>query len=635
MNSVITFLSLHASIRPHDDPASRESPLSSLNAIDRIVIICVLALGILQFTGYVRAPGELADARYSELTRSILETGSYQFNFRPETLMPPGLPLILALICRAVGYTQAVLFHVMSISTTLALLASYALLRRTAGRTVAAAACLLLVSSPALFSFATQIIFSDMPYFCASMLALLLALKMDRAQPSHARIGWMLLFSISMVLALMIRSAGIALVAGLSIWILASFLADRSLGRRRLKLFLFPLLLALSAQVLWTEWAGLRQFSEWALPGYPGSYITQLKVKSGNDPELGPAHLKDLPERVEQNLVTRTAELVKLLSRKEWVNPFWCSPLIFGILAPILIGLASSLRKNGGQLHDWYFAGYELMYALWPWNFEMRFLLPIVPLACLYFWRGIKAIGSFSRRQPGIAGWTFLLVGVVLTFTSANWAAHTRLGQALGATGFWAVFTLVGCGMLILRSFDASPHAQRVLAVSTFQPGGRFLPLLRLAALLVLGALAGKGVAMQVRIAHSNMTYDMTRAIFYPDIEAAQWIRTHESPGVVVMARKQDLVYHYSNHMVIWFPPISDPQVLMGGIRKHHIGLVVVTDRDDGYFVPRQEDCFQPLFRNYSQAFQLVHHGPDNWVFEIRPQLTAREPSTELSRVAR
>jgi hypothetical protein len=626
----ITFPSLYTSARSRNDAASSESAISSLNAIDLIVIICVLALGTLQFIGYLRAPGELADARYSELTRSILETGSYQFNFRPETLMPPGLPLILALICRAVGYSQAVLFHVMSISTTLALLASYALLRRTAGRTVAAAACLLLGSSPALFSSATQIVFSDMPYFCASMLALLLALKTDRAQPGPARTGWVLLFSISLLLALMIRSAGIALVAGLTIWILASLLADRTLGRRRLKLFLFPLLLALSAQLLWMEWAGLRQFSEWALPGYPGSYITQLKVKSGNHPELGLAHLKDLPDRVEQNLVTRTAELVKLLSRKEWVNPFWCSPLIFGILALILIGLASSLGKNGGQLHDWYFAGYELMYALWPWNFEMRFLLPVVPLACLYLWRGIRAIGSFSLRQPVIAGLTFLLVGVVLTFTTASWAAHTRLGQAFAATGFWAVFTLVGCGVLVLRSFDASAHAQRVLAGSTFQRGARFLTLL-----LVLGALVGKGVAMQIRTARSNMNCDMTRAIFYPDIEAAQWIRTHESPDVVVMARKQDLVYHYSAHMVIWFPPISDPQVLMDGIRKHHIGLVVVTDRENGYFVPRQEDCFQPLLHSYSQAFHLVHHGPDNWVFEVRPQVTARELSTDFSRVAR
>jgi len=42
------------------------------------------------------------------------------------------------------------------------------------------------------------------------------------------------------------------------------------------------------------------------------------------------------------------------------------------------------------ELIEWYFAGYELIYLLWPWTMELRFLLPIAPLACFYIWQGAK-----------------------------------------------------------------------------------------------------------------------------------------------------------------------------------------------------------------------------------------------------
>ena len=58
-------------------------------------------------------------------------------------------------------------------------LASYELLRRLEGRTAAAVISLLLISSPQEFAMATQMVFSDLPYFFTSMVALLLMRRLD------------------------------------------------------------------------------------------------------------------------------------------------------------------------------------------------------------------------------------------------------------------------------------------------------------------------------------------------------------------------------------------------------------------------------------------------------------------------
>src|SRR5262249_30084932 len=104
----------------------------------------------------------------------------------------------------------------------------------------------------------------------------------------------------------------------------------------------------------------------------------------------------------------------------------------------------------------------------------------------------------------------------------------------------------------------------------------------------------------------------------YPDIEAAQWLQSHTDSSAVIMARKEDLVYHYSRRKVLWFPPSSDPNLLMEGICKHHVSEIVVVEREGSYFLPSDEDCFASLVRSYPDAFHLVHCGSRNRIFQVK-----------------
>lgn len=594
---------------------------------DWAVYALILLIGGIQFIYYTHAADFLTSPDYPDLARSILEHHSYQLDYLPMTTLPPGLPLILALVGRFFGLSPAVQFRVIAVSTTLGLIVAYHLLRRVEGRGLAAAACLLFGSCPLLFGFCTVIIFPEMPYFLASMLALLLAVKIDRTEPARVPIPWMLLLGVDLVMAVLIRSVGIALLVGLGTWIVTSLIVVPEIGRRRLKRFLLPLVLGLVAQIGWSAWAGRHQVLEWQLPGYPQSYMSQLKVKNGHYPELGMASLGDIPSRVERNIVTRAAGFGQILTRR-YISPFWSSPAIIGVLILIILGLASSFQY-GGELHDWYFLWYEAMFLLWPWDYRDRFVFPVVPLACLYLWRGVKALRDHSIRRPKAVGLCVFLCGSILCLSSAGFAFrilaftvetnHPRGDhlQPIAAAFFWGILAAIG---FVMSRFPSLPQSQRDAPpfswLSRIAKSETSLTL-SFVGILALAILVGSGIATQLVWGRGNMTPDIKLQASYGEIQAADWIRTHEASNRVIMARDPGTFFHYTGRRAVWFPPISDPTVLMDGIRRHHVGVIVVMNPPMRYWLPTEDVCFQSLLRAYGSAFHLSHRDTNYQVYEV------------------
>ena len=146
----------------------------------------------------------------------------------------------------------------------------------------------------------------------------------------------------------------------------------------------------------WMLWAERHPVSIWPVHGFQESYVAQLRLKNGNNPELGMATWRDVLKRPLENEDDMATSMAGLLTHKQ-IAPAWYSPATVIPLALLLIGLASSFRKTGGGITEWYFVGYQFLYLFWPWDFELRFQLPIAPLAALYIWRGgqlILAAGS-------------------------------------------------------------------------------------------------------------------------------------------------------------------------------------------------------------------------------------------------
>jgi len=73
---------------------------------------------------------------------------------------------------------------------------------------------------------------------------------------------------------------------------------------------------------------------------------------------------------------------------------------------------------------------------------------------------------------------------------------------------------------------------------------------------------------------------------------------------------------------LIWFPPSSNPQLLMEGILRNRVNYVLVARREYNYYLPPDDDCFAPLLRAYPEAFRLVHQVPEFRIFRVVTNLS-------------
>lgn len=582
------------------------------------------------------------DVTYYELARSILAGQTYGFNARIETMLPPGFPAMLALLCVTVGCSYGVLIRAMPVFATLAFIVSYDLMRREVGRAVAAGMCFLLISSSEVFDFSTTLVFSDLPYFFASSVVLLLVAQLDerpRASPRSA--SWWLL-CVLVPASVLLRSAGLTLLTGFVVWMAASSFFGRAIAVRRVRVFLPPLLLGLLAQGAWMEWGHRHEVSEWPIGGYPKSYFSQLWLESGNEPEQGRATPGDVIRRVARNAVDRATNVVDLLARRGG-PPEWSSPVVLVTIGLVVTGVAASIIHGGGALHDWYYIGHEAMYLLWPWEFEERFFLPVIPLTCLYLWRGGQVLLRLAAARPRAFGRGLLPLALVLGAGSLAWLRRTGDLKAALALAFWSGLVALASWLAWADSLETTGRmagwSERLRRPLSWMPRANLNPA-RAFGLVVLVAFVAWGLAEQLTIGQRNLDFDVTRIGSYPSIEAAKWLRTHSPETASVMARDREVVYHYAGRRVVWFPPISDPAVLMDGVRRHVVDLIVVTDGRSHYWRPTDRACFDRLRAAYPDAFTLVHEEAVYRIFSVsaaasRTAVHGASPSPALAPRAR
>lgn len=609
-----------------------ERPLPSpglSTVVDFLICALILCLGALPFFLYEKAPDLLhEDANYVELAKSLLH-GSYASDFVPERVQPPGLPVILAAVCATSSCTHDTLIRTMPVFFTLGFLISYAVIRRQRGRLIAAASCLLLASSPALFVFVSSSLWPAYPYFFVSMLVLLLAPKLETSVSGPRRFLAAALLALLVTWAVLIQSAGIALIGALLGWAVLSLLRDYPVGKSRIQFIAPAILAAVLAQTLWLHRGSNPK--DWPLAGYPDTYIAQMKLKSGNYPEMGLAAPKDIMLRVRNNLKERTLYLEYVLIRR-WISHSWTSIGVAGSVLLALLGVCSSLWRSDSQLCALYFLGYECIYLLWPWSFETaRFMLPVLPLACFYLAEGVVALCRWSQQCPRRLAVLFLPLASTLAFFAARQGWRGPAGHGLQdkvSAAFWVLSAALCAGIARKGSLPSTRLLSSARSFfSKHYSTGRFsFSLAEVLGALLLICLVVRGVAAEIPLGLENLTAGSARLDNTPQIQAARWIQSHTDPNAIVASRLISLVHYYSGRKVIWFPPITNPDVLMHGIREHHIQDVIVIEKDFNYYLPPDPICFDLLHRAYPQAFRLAEAKGQVKIYEVL-QDSATQPT--------
>lgn len=568
------------------------------------------------------------DVFFADAAQSLLHHGFYGVNGNPETTIPPGLSFVLAGVFAVFGYGNGVSLATMAVFAVAGFAVTYEVLRRRAPRLVAAAICIILLSSPAYFGWATRVVAPCFIYFFTTMTALLSAEEYQKASGARSRIVWGIVLSATVAASLLTATSTLALLIALVAVIVVTAFKDRALGRKKLYGFLPVLLVGMLAQSLWAHRKAAPL--EWPLPGYPASYVQQLKVKSGNYPELGMATWRDIPNRVITNLKAESDILSQLVLR-HGVNQTKAAMVIVPILL-LSIGWIYAMWKQGGtDLAGWYFAVYEFIYLLWPWTMETRFFLPVAPLACLYMWQGVNALIHFANVRPRLAGIIWFPAALLITFSGVRWIS---IYGRDGASDLPHKLVLLAWLFSALCALFMAFTGQSVFSAKPLQRIGKWFarPLGslrqtpgRLALLAVVSGLVLAGFVVEVRMARENLTttdtvnHVQTEVVqtMGAEVEAGTWLRSHTDPYAVVMARHWPTVHHYAQRKLVWFAPISDPAVLLAGMLKHHVDYVVVISHSTPYYLPDDSDCFARLLAAYPGKFNLVLRGADLRIFRF------------------
>jgi hypothetical protein len=576
------------------------------------------------------------DVFYADAAQSLLDHGFYGVGGHRETTQPPGLAGILAVIFSMLGRSYAVSVGAMAVFEALGFVVAYEILRRRIPRLVAATICIALLSSPLYFSWATRMVYPCFPYFFTTMGALLAAEEYDKAATTHSRIFLGIVLAAAIVASLLIATGTIALLGAMAAVMVSTSLEDRRMGRTRLLKFLPVLLLGIAVQAFWMN--RKPALMEWPLPGYPGAYGQQLKLKSGNYPELGMAKFADIPARVAKNLMIE-AEILVALALPQGVSRAKVAVIIVPVLLMGVGWVYSVCNSRGTSIVDWYFAGYEFIYLLWPWTMEVRFLLPIAPLAFFYIWQGAVGIVRSSMARPRLVGSVWFPAALLMTAVSARSIhKHWALGKSDVSDLLMIPVWLISAGCVVWMAYTG----QSIFSLEMFSKvrqwlkrplgSGQLSPhhLPRYATYLFVMGVILIGVGSDIRIAWENLnTTDLVNAertgvveILAPEVEAGLWLRSNTPPDSVVMARHWPTVYHHSRRKSVWFPPISDPGILLGGIVKYAVDYVVVIEHDNPYYLPDDDYCFDRLLATQAETFRLVFQTDKLRIFEVDQDAT-------------
>jgi hypothetical protein len=232
-----------------------------------------------------------------------------------------------------------------------------------------------------------------------------------------------------------------------------------------------------------------------------------------------------------------------------------------------------------------------------------------------------------AKDKPRVFGMMCFPTACVLTVASWFWMHGAWRAGQFANSGLedelsfllWLLLAMLAAWMVWADTAWLRP----VLALSSLWSGSigalRINPLFIskvLGTIVVIGLIV-VGLTIQVQIGRANLDLHSPRNRPSPDGDAGVWIHSHTDTDAVVMARHVPIFYHNSQRKVVWFPPSSNPQLLMEGILKHKIDFVVVVKREYSYYLPTDDDCFAPLLTAYPDAFRLAYQTPDFRIFQV------------------
>lgn len=399
-----------------------------------LVLACLAAVAIaIGAASFDRLPSPIGDNAEFAILASSLATGhGFRYlnhpDLLPATKYPPGFPLFLAMWIPLFGSSMVVMKVVVLACYVLLVPLTYLLARRFLGQAESVIAALMIATSAGVPGLAAGVVpyshevLSDVPYALFSLAALLL---IGGASKTRGLLAGLAL----VVWAYAVRSAGVSLVVAAALYLMLR-------SRRREALLLLGSFAVFSC--IWM----LRNY----LVGGEGSrYFDVLAAKNPYDPSLGTVGVVDVLSRIVVNFLAYVGGFLQENILPAVVGassrPLYVWPVSLILMAVMIVGGWRLRRK--ALLLNLYLAAYALVYLLWPETWRSgRFMLPVAPIAAVYFASGIVHILGHLRLKRTAALAVLAAVAATNLYSLPQYAARER-GYTVGwanylSTAIWA-----------------------------------------------------------------------------------------------------------------------------------------------------------------------------------------------------
>lgn len=356
-----------------------------------------LLVAVLLFDPKLDTGGD--NAVYLILAKSLVSGRGYSNLHLPgepaNTHYPFGFPGLLAGLFLLTGGVNvlAAKFLVM-VTGVLAMLFTLKMARLVSGdRSLLPMA--FLVSVP-IFATSSHKVLTEMPFLLASMAAVYLVLRADSGNP---RLCWPA-FGLA-VMGFLLRTAGIALVLGILLWLLL---------RKRHRYLVWFAAIFLLVSIPW-------QVRNWTL-SQGWSYLDLLLARDPYVSDFGRVGLVELGARTAHNFALYAFDVLPSTLVPAFFSPRWLAAATGVVFVSAgVIGALVRLRKR--SIVETYGLFAVVVLLVWPrvWSGD-RFLLPSLPIVMVYVFEGVLWVQAKVRwKHLGSAfmGLLLLLNAVQIT----------------------------------------------------------------------------------------------------------------------------------------------------------------------------------------------------------------------------
>lgn len=344
-------------------------------------------------------------------------------------LYPPGFPAVLSIVFRFAPDFPQNLWLLKSVSIAAMLAASFVTYwyfrrgRQTPSYFALALALAFALTPPLVFLSASTLM--SEPFFVLSLMLTVTTIEYGVQRVKRERM-WLyaLLASVFASLAFLTRSVGVALIAGVVLYLF------KERHWRAIAVFVAGVALVAGPWMIYSRLHAptMEQRKEQNGSIVQG-YSSQFWVQSAGSPRSGNATVGDLPERAWKNATTMMmrdagemllAKIFYLMQESD--SGAGGLSFVLGLLC--IAGYISAVRQRV-TLAEIVVPLSLIVVLLWPWE-SFRFVLPITAFALFYLLLGFRAIYNLhlrlrqEPRQPAWKGLTFLAILIIVAHLYAN-----------------------------------------------------------------------------------------------------------------------------------------------------------------------------------------------------------------------